>query len=70
VHINAQLLKLLLYVHGCFAYIYDVYICATFMPGASRDQKRASDLELQTVVNHYVGAGNQTSGKAVSALAG
>ena len=38
-------------------------MCTTQMPTAPKDQTRASDslrLELQMVISHYVGAGNQT----------
>ena len=40
-----------------------MYICAPCVCNAYRGQKRASDplkLELQTVLSHNVGAGNQT----------
>ena len=45
----------------CFACM---YICTLYAYRVHRDQKRGSDpleLELQMVVGHHVGAGNQTS---------
>lgn len=37
-----------------------VSICTMYMPNTSRGQKRKSDLELelQTAINHHMGAGN------------
>lgn len=46
-----------------FICVYCVRVYTTYVPGAPRGQKRASnplELELWVVVNHYVGAGNQT----------
>lgn len=51
-----------------------MYVCAAHVGNAYGGQKRAMDpreLELQTVINYHVGAGNGTesSGRTVSALA-
>ena len=48
-------------------------LCTICIPAAQRGQKRASDslkLELQMVVSHHMGAGNQilVSQRAASAL--
>ena len=52
----------LFYVYECFAYVY-VFVPCVHMPGALRDQKRALgplELELQMIVSHHLGAGNQS----------
>lgn len=44
---------------GVFLYL---ILCATSVPAAYRGQKRVSDLlelQLQMIMNHHVGAGNQ-----------
>lgn len=46
-------------------FAYNVYMCATCMPGAHRGQKKGSDppkLELQMIVGHHVGSRNWTLG--------
>lgn len=48
------------YVFGCSVYMY-VYVPHVYLPDVQRGQNRALDplkLELQTVVSHYVGAGD------------
>lgn len=47
-------------MHGCFTLIY--VVCAPHMCSACKGSKRALDalgLELQMVMNHLVGSGNQ-----------
>lgn len=39
-----------------------VYLCNICVPGTHKGQQKASDLlelELQTIMSHYVGAGSQ-----------
>ena len=46
-----------------YGYFVCMYVCVLCVPGTGGGQKRASyllELELQMVVNHHVGAGNQT----------
>lgn len=60
---------ILLYVYEFF--VYSVYLCATYMPGAHGNQKRASDiLELEFFLTCSLGAKNwtQSSGRVDSTL--
>lgn len=49
---------------SCFFFFFQhVYLCALYVLGADRGQKRALDspeLELQIIASYHVGAGSQT----------
>jgi hypothetical protein len=66
------LMGFVLFVLCVWVFCLHVCLCPTCMAGVCEGQKRALDplkLELQMLVNHYVGAGNQTTSSARAASA-
>lgn len=65
-----MILKNLLFIY-VWVFCMHTYLCILYMPSECRSQKKvlnSLELELQMVVNQLVGAGNQTSRIATSAL--